>query len=106
MKEKVRRQPFHSGESGQNPNSRGIRRCERLGCELSRADVRHVKSAHRQRTRNIAVAVDVKSLFGLWRIVLQQFLYGLCQVFLLLFGLGFGIESFARYTAPREILVR
>jgi len=24
MKEKVGRQPFHSGESGQNPNSRGI----------------------------------------------------------------------------------
>lgn len=80
-------------------------RTARVRVAPSRRSVR-LECSYSANRGTFVTVVDRGWLFGLWRIVLQQFLYGLCQIFLLFLGFGFGIESLARYAPPREILVR
>src|SRR6266576_3725799 len=106
MKESRAQEPLHSGfpDGPKLPRYPEVRTAPGETVPSRRSRVLRVVADSEGGT--VAIAVDGELLFGLWRIVLQQFLYGLCQILLLFFGFGLRIECLTRHAAPREILVR
>jgi hypothetical protein len=105
MKETSAQGFLHRGVFAQNQKCRGTESANGSGasCPEPTFGVLRVLTAaiarRRERCRR-------RLSFSLRGIVLQQFLYRLCQVFLLFFGFRLRIECFTRHAAPREIFVR